>query len=87
MSRFQFVDDHSKTYTVKRLCRVLGLHRSSFYKWRASGPTRRRRRQADEALVARMRDYHLRLGGRFRRHQEPGAPTHHRWVEAADFQA
>lgn len=58
MSRFQFVDDYSETYPVKRLCHVLGLNRSSFYKWRANAPARQRRRHKDEALVSQMRDYH-----------------------------
>lgn len=58
MSRFQFVDDYSETYTVKRLCHVPGLHRSSFYRWRAGTPARRQRQHADEALVAQIRDYH-----------------------------
>lgn len=58
MIRFQFVDDYATTYSVKRLCHVLNLNRSSFYKWRAGGPARQYRRRADEALVTRMRDYH-----------------------------
>ena len=58
MIRFQFVDDYSTTYSVKRLCHVLNLNRSSFYKWRDGEPVRRQRRNADETLVAQMRDYH-----------------------------
>jgi len=56
--RFQFVDDYATTYSVKRLCHVLNLNRSSFYKWRDGEPVRRQRRNADETLVAQMRDYH-----------------------------
>ncbi len=33
MIRFQFVDDHRTEYSVKRMCDVLKLNRSSFYKW------------------------------------------------------
>ena len=58
MIRFQFVDDYATTYSVKRLCHVLNLNRSSFYKWRDGEPVRRQRRNADETLVAQMRDYH-----------------------------
>ena len=42
MIRFQFVDDYATTYPVKRLCHVLNLNRSSFYKWRAGGRRTRR---------------------------------------------
>ncbi|SPF04033.1 hypothetical protein SMA5143A_4830 [Streptomyces sp. MA5143a] len=31
-SRFQFVEDHHHAWGVKRLCQVLGVARSSFYK-------------------------------------------------------
>ena len=58
MSRFQFVDDYRNTHGVKRLCDVLGLNRSSHYKWRAGHEVRKARQHADEALVERMRDYH-----------------------------
>lgn len=54
MIRFQFVADHCHTHEVKRMCQVLGLQRSSFYKWRESRPARQRREAADERLVARM---------------------------------
>nr|GKH17757.1 hypothetical protein CE91St29_20700 [Corynebacterium striatum] len=33
MIRFQFVYDHRTEYSVKRMCHVLKLNRSSFYKW------------------------------------------------------
>lgn len=33
MIRFQFVDDHRTEYSVKRMCTVLRINRSSFYKW------------------------------------------------------
>ena len=58
MSRFQFVDDHRNTHGVKRLCEVLGLNRSSFYKWHSGRDARKARQDADEALVERMREYH-----------------------------
>ena len=52
MSRFQFVADHSDTYEVKRLCRLLEVSRSSYYAWRAGAPARQRRAAADAALRA-----------------------------------
>ncbi|GAA3812473.1 hypothetical protein GCM10022206_58610 [Streptomyces chiangmaiensis] len=39
-SRFQFVDDHRDAYEVKRLCEVLNVNRSSYYKWPAGRPQR-----------------------------------------------
>lgn len=63
MSRFQFVEDSRATYGVKRLCEVLGLNRSSYYKWRDGRDTRAARRKADETLVERMREYHQEFDG------------------------
>ncbi|BAC18756.1 integrase core domain protein [Corynebacterium efficiens YS-314] len=59
MIRFQFVEDHHHAHRVKRMCQLLGLQRSSFYKWRASRAARQRREGADAQLVARMREVHV----------------------------
>ena len=37
MNRFQFVADHQTRYGVKRLCTIIGVARSSFYYWLATG--------------------------------------------------
>ena len=58
MTRFQFVADHQERFGVKRLCRVLGIARSSFYHWRSSAPARAARQAADAALAARIRAVH-----------------------------
>lgn len=63
MSRFQFVDDHHTTHGVKRLCQVLDLNRSSFYRWWAGRDARAARRDVDKALVKRMREYHQEFDG------------------------
>jgi hypothetical protein len=34
-SRFQFVEDHRGAFGVKRLCRILAVSRSGFYRWLA----------------------------------------------------
>lgn len=60
MSRFQFVDDYHTTHGVKRLCQVLSLNRSSFYRWRAG---RDARRDVDKALVKRVREHHQEFDG------------------------
>lgn len=58
MIRFQFVDDYRGTHEVKRMCAVLGIQRSSYYKWRDTQSTRVARQAADEALVDRIRTHH-----------------------------
>lgn len=50
MIRFRFVDDHRTDYSVKRMCTVLGLNRSSYYKWKASS-AQRHRRLVDDAIL------------------------------------
>lgn len=57
MIRFQFVDDHRNTHEVKRMCAVLGIQRSSFYKWCATRPARQARQEADDALLERIRHH------------------------------
>ena len=51
MIRFQFACDNLADYSVKRMCTVLGLNRSSYYKWKKSAP-RRRARLVDDAVMA-----------------------------------
>lgn len=58
MSRFQFVADHQTTFEVKRLCQVVQIARSSFYKWLAAAPGRAARQAADDALAGRIRVVH-----------------------------
>lgn len=58
MIRFWFVDDYRDTHEVKRMCKVLGIGRSSYYKWRAGKAARQARHVADAVLVDRIRDHH-----------------------------
>lgn len=64
MSRFQFVADHTSStsarpgWTVKRLCALLDVQRSSFYAWLAAAPARAARAAADAALAARIAAVH-----------------------------
>ncbi|MFE3527321.1 IS3 family transposase [Streptomyces sp. NPDC059161] len=58
VNRFQFVDDHRDTFEVKRLCQVLELNRSSYYKWRAGAEARTQREAADAALATDIRAVH-----------------------------
>ena len=55
MTRFRFVDDARKTYPVKRLCEVLELNRSSFYKWKSGAAQRKKRLFSDAVLGAKVK--------------------------------
>jgi hypothetical protein len=65
VNRFQFVADHSERYGVKRLCRILGIARSSFYHWKATVAARAARHAADAALAARIRAVHTAFDGTY----------------------
>lgn len=55
MIRFRFVDDHRTVYSVKRMCQVLKINRSSFYKWCATNPRREEKTREDKKLGARIK--------------------------------
>ncbi|MFE4392257.1 IS3 family transposase [Kitasatospora sp. NPDC056789] len=65
MSRFQFVHDHRDAYEVKRLCQVLDVNRSSYYKWLSGADARAVRRYQDEVLAERIRRIHADSGGAY----------------------
>ncbi|MEU6890176.1 IS3 family transposase [Streptomyces viridosporus] len=64
-SRFQFVDDHRDTYEVKRLCHVLEVNRSSYYKWLAGAEARAARQHKDRVLAEEIREVHGESGGAY----------------------
>ena len=55
MIRFRFVDDAQKNHSVKRLCEVLKLNRSSYYKWKRTALLRKKRLLKDSLLGARVK--------------------------------
>ncbi|MFE7753408.1 IS3 family transposase [Streptomyces sp. NPDC057428] len=65
ISRFQFVDDHRATYEVKRLCQVLDVNRSSYYKWCAGAGARAARQRQDVVLAEQIRRVHGESGGAY----------------------
>ncbi|MGW0087144.1 IS3 family transposase [Streptomyces sp. NPDC003393] len=65
VSRFQFVADHRDAYGVKRLCEVLGLNRSSYYKWLAGRKARASRQTEDRLLAERIRKVQGESGGTY----------------------
>jgi putative transposase len=72
VSRFRFVEDHRDAYGVKRLCRVLEIERSSYYKWRAGAQVRQARQETEEQLAAEIATIHSRHRGSY------GSPRVHR---------
>jgi transposase InsO family protein len=65
VSRFQFVEDHRGTYGVKRLCRVLEVSRSGFYRWLKAAPARMERARSDARLARRIREIHKESDGTY----------------------
>ncbi|GGS77183.1 transposase [Planobispora rosea] len=65
MSRFEFVDDHAGAFGVKRLCRVLKVSRSGFYRWRKAAPARAQRAAADAALAEEIKQIHAEFDGTY----------------------
>jgi transposase InsO family protein len=65
VNRFQFVADHHERYGVKRLCRILGVARSSFYHWKATAAARAARTAADAELADRIRAVHAAHDGTY----------------------
>ncbi len=58
MNRCQFVEDHQRRHSVKRLCGILGLARSSFYYWRRTAAARAARQAVEAGLAARIGKIH-----------------------------
>ncbi|MFB7226043.1 IS3 family transposase [Streptomyces sp. NPDC056227] len=58
VSRCQFIEDHCETYPVKRLCQVLDVLRSSFYKWRVGREARAAREREDALLAEKIHAIH-----------------------------
>lgn len=55
MIRFKFIRDHRTEYSVKRMCHVLKVRRSSYYKWKNTQAARRQKVLDDAVLGARIR--------------------------------
>jgi transposase InsO family protein len=86
-SRFQFVDDHRDAFGVKRLCRILALSRSGFYRWLAGADARASRARADAELAERIAQIHQESDGTYgvprvtAELKEAGRPVNHKRVE------
>ncbi|MER5347482.1 IS3 family transposase [Streptomyces mirabilis] len=56
--RWDFVSAHAEVFGVQRLCRVLQVSRSGYYRWLAGAEARDARRAEDQTLVAGIREIH-----------------------------
>jgi transposase InsO family protein len=56
--RWDFISDNAETFGVQRLCRVLAVSRSGYYRWLAGADARAERQAAEDALVAEIREIH-----------------------------
>jgi transposase InsO family protein len=65
VSRFQFVEDHRDAFGVKRLCRMLEVSRSGFYRHLASSEARADRARADQELAERITRIHTESDGTY----------------------
>lgn len=65
MSRFRFISEQRATFGVKRLCRVLNVHRSGFYAWLARADRRAARTGQDARLVEQIRQIHSDTTGTY----------------------
>ena len=81
-SRFRFISAHRAAYGVKRLCRLLAVSRSGFYRWIAAEPTRVARAAAEDVLAAQITAVHAASAAPTARRGSPpscagaaGAPT------------
>lgn len=65
MSRFRFISEQRAAFGVKRLCMVLGVHRSGFYAWLARADQRADRSVQDARLVQQIRQIHTDTTGTY----------------------
>jgi transposase InsO family protein len=87
VSRFQFVADHHRAYGVKRLCRLLFISRSGYYRWRDAAGARAERERADRVLTMRIAAIHEESDSTYgspritAELRDEGRPVNHKRVE------
>jgi putative transposase len=64
-------EDNPGGYSVSLLCRVVGVHRSTYYSWLAARPAAAERRRVEDELVEEIRKIHGNSRGAY------GAPRVH----------
>lgn len=63
MRRQLFVKDHEREFPVKKMCEILEISRSGFYRWRNGEPSARK--TADKELSKTIRTIHERSLGTY----------------------
>lgn len=63
--RWDFISLHCADFGVQRICRVLGVSRSGYYRWTAGAVARAERRADDDALVAEIRQIYAEHRGTY----------------------
>lgn len=74
--RWDFISLHRNEFGVQRLCQVLGVHRSAYYKWLAGTQARAAKATAEADLLAAIRDEHTASQGTY------GVPRVHAGLRA-----
>jgi transposase InsO family protein len=62
---WDFVSAHAEMFGVKRICRVLEVSRSGYYRWIAGAEARAVRQAAEDTLVAEIREIHAEHRGNY----------------------
>lgn len=60
-----FVSAHAERFGIKRICRVLEVSRSGYYRWTAGAETRAARQADEDVLVAEIREIHAEHRGNY----------------------
>ncbi|WTA24476.1 IS3 family transposase (plasmid) [Streptomyces sp. NBC_00853] len=84
--RWRFISDHHVEYGIQRLCRILQVSRSGFYRWRLAEPARAARAEAETALTEQIWTIHGTTRGAYgvpritRELRETGPVVNHKRV-------
>lgn len=62
---WDFISAHAETFGVKRICRVLEVSRSGYYRWIAGAEARAARQAEEDALVDEIREIHAEHRGNY----------------------
>jgi transposase InsO family protein len=90
--RYRFISEHAGQYKVKRLCRVLGVHRSGYTRWVGATGRREVRAGEDAVLAGEIRAVHADSRGTYgvrrvdveiaaRRESAGGGPVNRKRIE------
>jgi transposase InsO family protein len=58
--KYQFIAEHEREYSVKRMCRVFGVQRSGYYAWKERPVSSREQANAELLVKVRQAFYHSR---------------------------